>query len=309
MRSVYEQQQEAIDMRVAVTGGSGAIGTFVCDEFVRAGHEVVSIDRVPPRSDVPFVQVNLLDRERTQAVLKGFDVIVHLAAIPDPYNDPPEVVIGENTVSSFNVFEAAWRNRVPRIIYGCSDSSTGFGIHNVVLKPLYVPIDEEHPLWPHEAYSLSKHFGERMAETYAKAYGIEAVSLRYQYVMIKRVQKQAAEQVARARAGVFDPKTAWFGGYISARDVARACLAAASYRFELKPHGPYEAFFLSARNTLYPVPTLEVLKAIYGELPPIKDPTYYESDPYASVYDIRKAKRLLGWEPKDEWGNFEQIEF
>ncbi len=296
-------------MRVAVTGGSGAIGTFVCDEFIGTGHEVVVVDRVPPKDDIAFVPVNLLNREQTQVALKGFDIVVHLAAIPDPYSDPPEVVIGENTRSAFNVFEAVWRNGVRRIIYGCSDSSTGFGIHNVALKPLYVPLDEEHPLWPHEAYSLSKHFGERMAETYAKAYGIEAISLRYQYVFVKRVQKVAAEQVARARAGTFDPKAAWFGGYISTRDVARACLAAANYTFGPKADGPYEAFYLSARDTLYPVPTLELLKAIYGDLPPIKDPTYYEQDPYASVYDIRKAGRLLGWEPRDEWTNFEQIEF
>jgi len=296
-------------MRVAITGGSGAIGIFACDEFVRAGHEVVSIDRVAPKSDVAFTHVNLLDREQTQTALKGFDVVVHLAAIPDPFNDPPEVVIGENTRSSFNVFEAAWRNGIPRVIYGCSDSSTGFGIHNVVLKPLYVPIDEEHPLWPHECYSLSKHFGERMAETYAKAYGLETISLRYQYVFVDRVQKRATEQAARARSGVFDPKTAWFGGYISVRDVARACLAAANYRFGAKADGPYEAFFLSARNTLYPVPTLELLRAIYGELPRIKDTSYYENDPYASLYDIGKARQLLGWEPKDAWANFEQIEF
>jgi UDP-glucose 4-epimerase len=296
-------------MRVAITGGSGAIGRFACDEFARAGHEVVSIDRMPPKGDVAFTKVNLLDRVQTQSALKGFDVIVHLAAIPNPFRDPPEVVIGENTQSSFNVFEAAWRNGIPRVIYGCSDSSTGFGIHNSVLKPHYIPIDEEHPLWPHECYSLSKHFGERMAETYAKAYGLETISLRYQYVFVDRVQQEATEQARRARAGMFDPKTAWFGGYISTRDVARACLAAANYRFEPKVDGPYEAFFLSARNTLYPVPTLDLLRVIYGELPRIKDPSYYENDPCASVYDIRKAKRLMGWEPHDEWANFEQIEF
>ncbi len=295
-------------MRVAVTGGSGAIGSYVCDEFARAGEDVVAVDRLSPPRNMAFMQVNLLDRLQTQEALRGFEVVVHLAAIPNPYNDPPEVVLGENTCSSFNVFEAAWRNGIRRVVYGCSDSSTGFGIHNAALKPLYVPLDEEHPLWPHEAYSLSKHFGERMAQTYAKAYGLEALSLRYQYVLLKRVQQQAAEQVARARAGQFDPQTAWFGGYISVRDVARACLDAARYRFPVGAQEPFEAFFLSARNTLYPRPTLEVLGAIYPDLPPIKDPSYYQQDPYASIYDIRKARRLLSWEPRDEWAHFESIE-
>lgn len=297
-------------MRVGVTGGSGAIGGFVCDEFLRAGHAVVSLDRIRPADGrIPYVSVDFLDRESTSKALEGFDLIVHLAAIPDPYKDPPEVVIGENTRTTFNVYEGARLNGIRRVVYGCSDSSTGFGIHNVVLRPLYVPLDEAHPLWPHESYSLSKHFGERMSQTYAKAYGIEGLSLRYQYVFVKRVQKQAAEQVMRARSGVFDPKTAWVGGYISVRDVARACLAAAEYQFDPNRDEPFEAFFLSARNTLYPVPTLDLMRAIWDELPPLKDPSYYQADPYASVYDIRKAQRLLGWVPRDEWQSFEQIEF
>jgi nucleoside-diphosphate-sugar epimerase len=268
------------------------------------------MDRVPPADNrIPFVQVDFLDREKTLKVVDGFEVVVHLAAIPDPYNDPPEVVISENTRTTFNVYEAARLNGVRRVVYGCSDSSMGFGAHNVVLRPAYVPLDEEHPLWPHETYSLSKHFGERMAQTYAKAYGIEGLSLRYQYVFIKRVQEQATEYVRKARAGIFEPKTAWLGGYISIRDVARACLAAAEYQFPASQDEPFEALIFSARNSLYPVPTLDLMRAIWGELPPLKDPSYYEADPYASVYDIRKAKRLLGWVPQDEWENFESIEF
>jgi UDP-glucose 4-epimerase len=139
------------------------------------------------------------------------------------------------------------------------------------LKPRYVPMDEAHPLWPHESYSLSKHFGERMAEGYAAAYGIEAISLRYNWVWVARWRQKAAQIVADNRAGVFDPATAWLGGYISVRDVARACLAAANYRFPSGQEIPYEAFFLTAANTSYAIPTLDLLRAIYGELPPQKD--------------------------------------
>ncbi len=296
-------------MRVAVTGGTGAIGVHVCDELRGAGYDVVAVDRVPPKEDQPFVRVDLMDREATAEALKGFDQIVHLAAIPDPYSDPPEVVIGENTRTTFNVMEAARTNGVKRVVYGCSDSSTGFGIHNTALRPLYLPLDEDHPLWPHESYSLSKHFGERMCETYAKAYQLETISLRYQYVMIKRVEKVAKEQAQRAKEGFFDPEHAWLGGYISVRDVARACLAAVAYAFPVDQDQPYEAFFLSARNTLYPVPTMEVFQAIWDEVPPIKDPSYYEQDPYASAYDIRKAERLMGWKPQDEWKDIDQFAF
>jgi UDP-glucose 4-epimerase len=296
-------------MRVAVTGGSGAIGRYVCDEYLAAGHEVVSLDRTPPPVQaVGFVPVDLRDLDAAYAALAGFDLVVHLAAIPDPYNDPEMEIITTNTAINYAVFEAVRRNRIPRIVYGCSDSSTGFGIHNAALKPLYVPIDEEHPLWPHESYSLSKHFGERMAESYAAAYGLEAISLRYNWVWVARWREKAAQLVADNRAGLFDPATAWLGGHISVRDVARACLAAANYRFPAERTIAYEAFFLTAANTSYALPTLELLAAIYGDLPTQIDPAYFAADPYATVFDIRKAERLLGWTPNDRWQRFEDWE-
>lgn len=296
-------------MRVAVTGGSGAIGRYVCDEYQRAGHEVVSIDRMPPVQEVGFVAADLTNLDEACAALAGFDLVVHLAAIPDPYNNPEMEVITTNTAINYAVFEAVRRNGIPRIAYGCSDSSTGFGIHNTPLKPLYVPIDEAHPLWPHESYSLSKHFGERMAESYAAAYGIEAISLRYNWVWVERWREKAARMVTDNRAGRFDRSTAWLGGYISVRDVARACLAAANYRFPPEQAIAYEAFFLTAANTSYAIPTLELLAAIYDEVPPQKDPAYFAADPYATLFDIRKAERLLDWTPQDRWQNFETWEF
>ena len=296
-------------MRIAVTGGSGAIGRYVCDELANAGYQVVSIDRTPPPDGIDYVEADLREWEQCVRALTNFDQLVHLAAIPDPYYDPPVEVITVNTAINFGVFEAIRLNGIPRVIYGCSDSSTGFGIHNTALKPLYVPIDEEHPLWPHESYSLSKHFGERMAETYAKAYGIEALSLRYNWVWVKRWQEKAAKTVADARAGNFDKTTAWLGGYISVRDVARAVLAAARYQFPAEQALRYEAFFFTAANTNYSIPTLDLLQAIYGELPPLKDGDYYQNDPYASVFDLRKAERLLGWKPQDRWQDFEELEF
>ena len=77
---------------------------------------MVSLDRVAPPDDQAFVKVELMDRANTQRALEGFDQIVHLAAIPDPYSDPPEVVIGENTRTTFNVFEAARTNDVQRLV-------------------------------------------------------------------------------------------------------------------------------------------------------------------------------------------------
>ena len=299
-------------MRIAVTGGSGAIGTYVCDELIKAGHEVFCLDVRHSEMGATFREVDLMRLEDTCRAVEGMDQVVHLAAIPDPFQgDQPERVMSVNVTLSYNVFEAARLKGVKRVIYGCSESSTGFGIHHVKLVPEFVPIDEDHPLWPHETYSLSKHLGERMGANYAKAFGLEVISLRYVWVWTKRAETSAREIVARARAGAGgegDPKDG-FGAHIAVRDVARACAASSAFAFEPGPEAPFEAFFLAARNTFFPVPTLEILKANFGQCPPIRDEAYFEENPCASVFDIRKARRLLGWEPAFDWRQIEQWEF
>ncbi|MFC1526583.1 NAD-dependent epimerase/dehydratase family protein [Candidatus Latescibacterota bacterium] len=297
-------------MKIAVTGGSGAIGQIVCDELTGSGHQVVSLDRAPSPTEVEFRQVDLTSLEATRQALKGCDQVVHLAAIPDPFGgDSLEEVIGNNTVSSYVVFEAARLEQIPRVVYGCSESSTGFGIHHVKLLPEYLPIDEEHPLWPHESYSLSKHIGERIGANYAKAFGMEVISLRYVWVWSRRCEDAAREISRRAREGIRPDEINGFGCYIAVRDVARACAASVAYQFPDDGSVPFEAFFLAAADTFLPVPTLEVVQANYGKLPLVRDPEYFEADPCISVFDLRKARRLLGWEPAFGWRDIDEMEF
>ena len=298
-------------MRIAVTGGSGDIGTYVCDELIGQGHEVVCLDMAEPRIQVGFRQCDLTSLEAASKAVADCEQIMHLAAIPDPFGDLPlEAVLGRNTVLAYNVFEAARRRGIRRVVYAGSESGSGFGIHEAELAPLYLPIDEAHPLWPHEAYSLSKFFGERIGANYARAFGLEVVSLRYTAVWLRRNVEAVEHAIARARRGnglaALNSKD-WLGGYISVRDVARAFAAAASFQFE-SAGMPFEAFYLSARNTCIAVPTLELARARFGSVPPLKDARLFEDNPHASMFDIRKAERLLGWQPAWTWQNFEQWE-
>jgi nucleoside-diphosphate-sugar epimerase len=291
-------------MKLAVTGGSGNIGRRVCRELAEAGHEVWSVDRVPPgNSNVGFREADLTALEETRNALRGADQVIHLAAIPNPYLDPAERVMSVNMAISYSVFEAARRLGIARVIYGCSESATGFGIHEPALRPEYVPIDEEHPVWPHETYSLSKYFGEVIGEKYSVAFGMQVLSLRYTWVIYESCLNRARE-LAAAYGRHEVPEEPWFGAYISVGDVARAIRAAVEYD---AGDGPlFEAFMLTAPQTMYNLPTLDVLKRIYGDLPPVSDPSVYATDPYASVFDLRKAKQVLGWEPKDSLANIDE---
>ena len=295
-------------MRVSVTGGSGAIGWYVVAELARAGHELTILDVRPPRAQldgVRYIPCDLTDYKAACATLVDFDIVVHLAAIPNPANDPPERVLAVNTVSSFNVLEAVRLNHIRRVVYGCSESSSGFGIHNVVLKPLYLPIDEEHPCWPHETYSLSKRFGEEMLAWYARAYGFDGIALRYTWVWTERDTEGVHQIVRRHLASEWNTDP-WFSAYIAPHDVAQAVRLACNYQFPATTDVRFEAFYLSATNTFYPAPTLEVLQRVYNILPGLHDANYFKMDPFASVFDTRKAQRLLGYQATRDWRQFDR---
>ncbi len=68
-------------MRIGVTGGSGGVGQFVCDELVKEGHEVTSLDVNPPGPGVKHTVVDLTVLQDTCEAVQGFNQIIHLAAI------------------------------------------------------------------------------------------------------------------------------------------------------------------------------------------------------------------------------------
>ena len=283
-------------MRVLVTGGSGDIGGSVV-EILRRRHRVTILDRRASRRhpELPFLAVDLEDAARTVTAVQGFDVVVHLAAIPDPFSDPGDLVLRVNLLCTFNLMEAVRANRIRRVVYGCSESASGFGIHNTTLRPCYLPIDEQHPCWPHESYSLSKHFGEAICQHYARAYGVEAISLRYAWVWGgERNRESWLPIIERGSRG--DEKD-WLGAWIAVDDVAQGCELACRFEFQ-GPTPHFEAFYLTARDNFTGLDTLELARRNWpDDLPPVRTPELYAAHPKASAFDISKAQRLLGYRP------------
>ena len=296
-------------MKTLITGGAGAIGPYVVQDLAAHGLSPTILDIRPPRKrseGVDYVQCDLMDYPATLEAIQGYDVVVHLAAIPNPYHDPPDRVMAVNMVTTFNVLEAVRLNGIRRIVYGCSESSSGFGIHNVELRPLYLPIDEEHPCWPHEVYSLTKRFGEEMVANYARAYGLEGLSLRYNWVWTER-DTEAVHQIVQANLRGERRPRPWFGCYIAPHDVAQACRLAATYVFPPGQEVSFEAFYLAAGSTFLCTPTLEALQEHFA-LPEIRAAEYFQANPFAPPFDLRKARRVLGFKPTKSWQTFDQWE-
>jgi len=284
-------------MKVLVTGGAGDVGEFVV-ERIKPNHEVVVIDIKPPNrnTDVEFRNVDLLDPAATSEALADADVVAHLAAIPHPFDDPGDRVMHVNMVSTYNVLEAVRNNDIRRIVYGGSDSATGFGIHNTTYKPLYLPIDVGHPCWPHESYCLSKYFGEVMCREYSRAYGIEAISVRFLWVLLAR-NRESVEAILAAKAGGKE-NWDWLCSYVMPQDVAQMVSQAVDYEMDKTAPLPFEAFFAHAAQTYASMPTLDLARKIWGELPEVRRPEYYQNDPNAPFFDLTNAYEKLGYRPE-----------
>lgn len=76
-------------MKVVVTGESGLIGRYVVEELLKFNYEVLNFDIIEPKEKkLDFVKGDMLNIDNCRRYFKGADVIVHLAVIPNPFNDP-----------------------------------------------------------------------------------------------------------------------------------------------------------------------------------------------------------------------------
>ena len=126
----------------------------------------------PPKpGDVTYSRADVTDFGQAMAALSMIDErvekvtgVVHLAAIAAPGQAPNHVTFAVNTVSTYNVFEAARQLGIRNVVWASSE--TVYGIP-YAKGPAYVPVDEEIE-HPETAYSLSKLMGEKMAEQFCR---------------------------------------------------------------------------------------------------------------------------------------------
>jgi nucleoside-diphosphate-sugar epimerase len=273
--------------RVAVTGSSGRLGRLIVRDLLAAGHDVVGMDRSPGTADAGrFVQGSILDADSLATAFAGADTVVHTAALLSRGNTQPDI-FEVNTRGTWNVFDAAARAGVRRVVSFSSECAVGQCFQRVATLPRYLPIDEAHPLEPQDSYSLSKQLGEDIARAFHRSGGPSVVILRPTWVMFPL---PAADLEARRALGHGDM---WC--WVAPDDVAAATVAAVALETD------FDSFFLGAPNTLCEAPTLDRLRERWGMLPELRDPGFYTADPTAGIYDSRKAGQKLGFTPTRDW--------
>jgi len=159
--------------KLVLTGAAGRLGSYLREPLLKLCDELVSTDLVDDIGTTypgeSYVKADLADLDAMVDVLKGADMVVHFGAIGD--EAPFDTILGPNIIGAYNIWEAAYRNNVRRVVYASSIHAVG--MHK---KTDFIGTDAPHR--PDTFYGLAKCFAEDLASLYWDKRGIESVCMR-----------------------------------------------------------------------------------------------------------------------------------
>jgi len=278
-------------LRVLISGSSGGLGRHVAAEVMAAGHSVRGIDVSPPPPDAGWehVAADLAELAAALQLVRDCDAVVHIAAIPRPTGRAPGEVFSANVAACFNVVEAAVLSGVRRFVYASSFSVLGYPFAPRFVAPLFLPIDERHPVGPQDAYGLSKWLGEEIVDAAVRRGAFSAVSLRMPWI-------QSADsffrEVGPRRESPEAVRDLW--SYLDVAD------AACGFRLALERQGEgHLRAYLAAADTYLDQPTAEALARDLPGVPLVKP-----LDGHAGLIDWAHARETLGFTPGRSWRDY-----
>lgn len=206
---------------VLVTGADGFIGSHVVERLAADGAKVRALclynsngsagwlDESPVRDSVDVQLGDIRDAEHVRSLVKGVDVVLHLAAlIAIPYSYvAPRSYVDTNIIGTLNVLEAVRAEGTPRMVH--TSTSEVYG------TPQSVPITVAHPLRGQSPYSASKIGADKMCESYALSFGTPVTVLRpfntfgprqSMRAVIPTILNQLLAGVSEVHLGALSPK-------------------------------------------------------------------------------------------------------
>jgi UDP-glucose 4-epimerase len=302
-------------MRLLVTGGAGYIGSIVAQQLLSRGDDVTVLDSLyrGHRAAVPagatFVQADMLDPDalaRTFADAR-FDGVLHFAALTLVAEsvEQPERYYRGNVVGALNLLDAMRATGVKRIVFSSTAATYG--------QPETVPISEDVPQRPVNAYGGSKLAVDRMLTDEARAHGIAAVSLRYFNVAgasgplgeDHEPETHLVPLILRAAAGVreyvsilgtdYDTRDGTaLRDYVHVDDLANAHVLA----LEKAVPGRHDIFNLGSGTGSTVREVIDAARRVTGRDFEVREEPRRPGDPSALVASGERAREALGWTPE-----------
>ncbi|MFK8083036.1 MAG: NAD-dependent epimerase/dehydratase family protein [Granulosicoccus sp.] len=160
-------------MKLVLTGAAGRLGSHLREPLSKLANSLVSSDLADDvgklLSNETYIKADLTQLDEMIALLEGADMVVHFGAYGD--EAPFETILGPNIIGAYNIWEAAYRNGVRRVVYASSIHAVGMHMKNE-----FIGTDAPHR--PDTFYGLAKCFSEDLASLYWDKRQIESVCLR-----------------------------------------------------------------------------------------------------------------------------------
>lgn len=289
-------------MRVFFTGGSGKAGRHVVPYLVGQGHRVLNADLVPlAHEGVDDLTVDVTDSGQVFNALtsyanldeldpgglpRGFDAVVHFAAIPRILLRTDDECFRVNTMGTYAVIEAAAKLGVPKIVVASSETTYGVCFADGRANPHYLPVDEEYDVDPMDSYALSKVCNEATARAFQRRTGADIYALRIGNVIEPHEYGMFAgfrEAPEARRRNIFN--------YMDARDLGQIvdlCLRRDGLGFQV---------FNAANSYNAPdIPAPELVERFFPGTP-IRG----ELEADDPLYSNRKIREVLGFRDRHDW--------
>lgn len=298
-------------MRLVVTGGAGYVGSVCAAHLLAGGHDVVVIDDLSTghRDAVPdgcrFVEGDLAELAGP-TLAKGADGVLHFAGrslVGESVEHPRRYWHG-NVVTTLRLLEAMREHHTPRLVFSSTAATYG--------EPRHIPITEDDPAAPTNPYGASKLAIDHAISSYATAYGMAAISLRYFNVagahgrfgerhtvethlipIVLQVATGTRDQVQIYGADWPTPDGTCVRDYIHVDDLADAHLLALAHAAE----GVHRIYNLGSGTGFSVREVIHACRAVTGHRLPARAAPRRAGDPAVLVASSQRARDELGWAP------------
>lgn len=297
--------------RIVFTGGSGKAGRHVIPYLLSKGHSILNLDLTPfptkhdPEGNVYTLKTDLTDAGQvwnaftTHFNAAGYegpqppsapDVVIHFAAYARNLLVPDNECFSTNTLSTYNVIEAASKLGVKKILIASSETTYGVCFAQGDADYHSFPLTEEYDVDPMDSYALSKLCGERTARTFARRYGNDIYALRIGNVIEPHeyetdFPRHVGEPMTRKR-------NAW--SYIDARDLGQIC------DLSIQKSGlGFQIFNATNDNITTTVPTKEFLQKACPNTKITR-----EMEEWEAPLTNRKIRDVLGFKQDHDWRKY-----
>jgi UDP-glucose 4-epimerase len=289
-------------MKVFVTGSQGAIGRWVVKRLLEAGHTIRTFDIQAQSNQQEWEHIpgDIRDLTQVRKVMQGMEAVIHLAAIPSDFFGIKEQIMDTNLRGTWNVLLACEEVGIERMVYFSSINALGHA--QPTHTELYLPMDDDIPHHPVSAYELTKHLSEEMCTAFSKpkssrdgnvtTLGMKIVSLRPTMVLLPDNRRMWWSMMPEETRIMFTKNDFW--SYVDVRDVSEAALLGLTVEIE-----GHQAFLLTADDILARQTSAEMIEKFCPHVPwKVNKEAYLAVNPYRTLVDCSKAKRLLGWQPR-----------